>query len=120
MFDYIIVGAGQAGLSMAYQLTQANANFLILDSAEEIGESWLKRWDSLKLFTPTEFNHLPGMPFPAAKGHYPDKYDVANYFKSYVEKFKLPVKLGEKVLKVVKSNDVFDVKCLDHSYQCSK
>ena len=120
MFDYIIVGAGQAGLSMAYHLTQANANFLMLDSAEEIGVSWLKRWDSLKLFTPTEFNHLPGMSFPAAKGHYPDKYDVANYFKSYVENFKFPIKLGEKVLKVVQSNDVFDVQCLEHSYQCKQ
>jgi len=120
MFDYIIVGAGQAGLAMAYQLKQADANFLILDSAKEIGASWLKRWDSLKLFTPTEFNHLPGMPFPAAKGHYPDKYDVANYFKSYVEQFKLPVKLGQKVLKVAKSNNSFDVQCLQQSYQCKQ
>jgi putative flavoprotein involved in K+ transport len=120
MFDYIIVGAGQAGLAMAYQLKLANADFLILDSAEEVGASWLKRWDSLKLFTPTEFNHLPGMPFPAIKGHYPDKHDVANYFKSYVKEFKLPVKLGEKVLKVAKSNNTFDVQCLQESYQCKQ
>ena len=120
MFDYIIVGAGQAGLAMAYQLKQANATFIMLDSANEIGESWLQRWDSLKLFTPTEFNHLPGMPFPAIKGHYPDKYDVANYFKAYVTLFDLPVKLATKVLKVAKSPHTFTVECAQESYQCKQ
>tara|TARA_R110001583_G_scaffold9997_1_gene46727 strand:- start:466 stop:1563 length:1098 start_codon:yes stop_codon:yes gene_type:complete len=120
MFDYIIVGAGQAGLAMAYQLKQANANFIILDSENEIGASWLKRWDSLKLFTPTEFNHLPGMDFPAAKGHYPDKHDVANYFKAYVKLFELPVKLATKVLKVVKSQHSFLLECAEKSYQCKQ
>jgi len=120
MFDYIIVGAGQAGLAMAYQLKQINANFLMLDSEDEIGASWLKRWDSLKLFTPTEFNHLPGMPFPAAKGHYPDKFDVANYFKAYVKLFNLPIKLATKVVKVVKSTHGFEVKCASQSYHCQQ
>lgn len=120
MFDYIIIGAGQSGLAIAYHLKKANANFLILDSEDEIGASWLKRWDSLKLFTPTEFNHLPGMPFPAAQGHYPDKYDVANYFKSYVRRLKLPIKLGNRVLKLAKSNETFEVQCQQHAYQCKQ
>jgi putative flavoprotein involved in K+ transport len=120
MFDYIIVGAGQAGLAMAYQLKQVNANFLMLDSEDEIGASWLKRWDSLKLFTPTEFNNLPGMAFPADEGHYPDKYDVANYFKAYVQQFELPVKLGSKVLKVLKSKEAFEVQCAQKTYQCKQ
>lgn len=120
MFDYIIIGAGQAGLAMAYQLKQTKENFLVLDSEDEIGASWLKRWDSLKLFTPTEFNHLPGMPFPAQDGYYPDKYDVANYFKSYVTHFELPIELEKRVLKVVKTKDVFDVHCQHQSYQCKQ
>lgn len=120
MFDYIIIGAGQAGLAMAYQLKQANAHFIVLDSEDEIGASWLSRWDSLKLFTPTEFNHLPGMPFPAAKGHYPDKHDVANYFKAYVEAFELPVKLKSQVDKVTKIDDLFTLQCSDKHYQCKQ
>ncbi len=105
MFDYIIIGAGQAGLSMAYHLKQQNANFIVLDSANEIGASWLSRWDSLKLFTPTEFNHLPGLEFPAPNGEYPDKHDVANYFKSYVKKYDLPIQLQTEVKNVVKKED---------------
>ena len=87
MFDFIIIGAAQAGLAISYYLKESGYQFLILDKEEEIGASWLNRWDSLKLFTPTEFNHLPGMDFPAKKGHYPSKTEVASYFKDYTEKF---------------------------------
>ena len=55
MKDFIIIGAGQAGLSIAFYLNQQKADYLIVDANNEIGAPWLKRWDSLKLFTPSEF-----------------------------------------------------------------
>ncbi|WP_199610405.1 flavin-containing monooxygenase [Flocculibacter collagenilyticus] len=110
-YDYIIIGAGQAGLAMAYHLKQMNANFMMLDAASEIGAAWLKRWDSLTLFTPTEFNHLPGMQFPAADGHYPDKHDVAKYFKQYVRHYDLPITLNTKVHRLQKDQDGFTLSC---------
>ncbi|WP_121667671.1 flavin-containing monooxygenase [Mesonia aquimarina] len=109
MLDFIVVGAAQAGLSIAYQLKKMNKSFLILDKEEEIGASWLNRWDSLTLFTPTQFNHLEGMDFPAPKGHYPDKYEVADYFKKYVEKFNFPVQLNTLVTKIKKEDQHFFV-----------
>ncbi|NBC57404.1 MAG: NAD(P)-binding domain-containing protein [Bacteroidetes bacterium] len=107
MYDFIIVGAAQAGLSMAYELKQMNANYLVLDKEKEIGASWLNRWDSLKLFTPTEFNHLKGLNFPAPKGHYPNKYEVANYFKTYVDTFEIPVQLHTLITKIYKNDGLF-------------
>jgi putative flavoprotein involved in K+ transport len=107
MFDFIIIGAAQAGLAMGYYLKKAGYKFLILDKEEEIGSSWLNRWDSLKLFTPTEFNHLPGMDFPAKKGHYPSKTEVANYFKIYAEKFEFPLRLNTLVTSVKKDKSIF-------------
>lgn len=62
-YDYIVIGAGQAGLSIAYYLKQAGFNFLVLDNSDKIGASWLKRWDSLTLFTPSQYNNLPGLTF---------------------------------------------------------
>jgi len=109
MYDFIVIGGGQAGLSMGYQLKKLNRSFLILDKESEVGASWLNRWDSLQLFTPTEFNHLDGLAFPAPKGHYPDKYEVAHYFKSYVDYFDLPIQLNTFVEKVDKNKDVFAV-----------
>ncbi|WP_422090582.1 flavin-containing monooxygenase [Tenacibaculum ovolyticum] len=109
MLDYIIIGGAQAGLSMAYHLKKMDKEFLILDGEKEIGASWLNRWDSLKLFTPTEYNHLPGLKFDAPKGHYPTKFDVSNYFKTYVEKFNIPVQFETLVTSVRKTEKGFQV-----------
>ncbi|WP_289445729.1 NAD(P)-binding protein, partial [Klebsiella pneumoniae] len=62
--DTVIIGGGQAGLAMGYYLSQQKQDFVILDAHGRGGDSWRKRWDSLRLFTPTGFNHLPGMSFP--------------------------------------------------------
>lgn len=107
MLDFIIVGAAQAGLAMGYQLKKMGKDFLIVDKESEIGASWLNRWDSLTLFTPTEFNHLEGMDFPAPKGHYPNKYEVAQYFKNYVEKYQFELKLNTLIEHVKKEDGVF-------------
>nr|WP_321224464.1 NAD(P)/FAD-dependent oxidoreductase [uncultured Psychroserpens sp.] len=110
MKDFIIIGAGQAGLSMAYHLTQLKKDYIIVDANSETGAPWLKRWDSLKLFTPTQFNHLPGLDFPSKKGYYPDKYEVAAYLKSYVAKFKIPILFNQKITALKKEDDHFTLK----------
>ncbi len=107
MLDFIVVGAAQAGLAMAYHLKKKKKDFLVVDKESEIGASWLNRWDSLKLFTPSEFNKLPGMEFPAEKGHYPSRTEVAEYFRKYVEKFDIPVKLNSLIEKIVYEEDHF-------------
>ncbi|MDP2540932.1 potassium transporter Trk [Tenacibaculum discolor] len=109
MLDFVIIGGAQAGLSMAYHLKKMEKSFIVVDGEEEIGASWLNRWDSLKLFTPTEYNHLPGLKFNAPKGHYPSKYEVSDYFKSYVKKFDIPVQLNTLVTSVKKSVKGFHV-----------
>lgn len=110
MFDYIIVGSAQAGLSMAYHLKQMGASFLVVDKETKIGESWLSRWDSLTLFTPTEFNNLEGMEFPAPKGHYPNKYEVAAYFEAYVEQFEIPIQFDTLITSIKKEKGIFTLK----------
>lgn len=109
MLDYVIIGGAQAGLSMAYHLKKMDKKFIVLDGEEEIGASWMNRWDSLKLFTPTEYNHLPGFKFDAPKGHYPSKVEVGNYFKQYVKEFDIPVQLNTLVTSVRKTEEGFYV-----------
>ena len=109
MLDYVVIGGAQAGLSMAYHLKTMSKKFIVVDGENEIGASWLNRWDSLKLFTPTEYNHLPGLKFDAPKGHYPTKVEVANYFKLYVKKFQIPVQLNTLVTSVRKTKEGFFV-----------
>jgi len=109
MLDYVVIGGAQAGLSIAYHLKTMDKKFIVLDGENEIGASWLNRWDSLRLFTPTEYNHLPGLKFDAQKGHYPSKVEVANYFKLYVDEFQIPVQLNTLVTSVRKTDKGFFV-----------
>lgn len=117
MKDFIIIGAGQAGLSMAYYLKKQNQDFLIVDANSEAGEPWLKRWDSLKLFTPSEFNNLPGFPFPHKKGHYASKYEVADYLKAFVSKFDIPIAFNQKIVNLKKEGDHFTIKSKDETFK---
>ena len=98
MLDFVIIGAAQAGLSIAYHLNKMNKTYLVVDGGNEIGSSWLSRWDSLKLFTPTEYNHLPGLKIDTPKGYYPNKYEVAGYFKNMLKNLKLQYNITRLLL----------------------
>jgi putative flavoprotein involved in K+ transport len=95
--DVLVIGAGQAGLAVGHHLAQHGLRFLLVDAAPELGHSWRNRWDSLRLFTPAEYDGLPGMPFPAARGTYPGKDQVADYLAAYAGRFELPVLLDTRV-----------------------
>ncbi len=60
----IVVGGGQAGLSMAARLQQLGIDTLIVDRHARIGDNWRKRYHSLRLHNEVHVNHLPYMPFP--------------------------------------------------------
>jgi putative flavoprotein involved in K+ transport len=93
-FKTVIIGGGQAGLAVGYHLARRDRSFVILDANERIGDSWRKRWDSLRVFTPARYDGLPGWSFPAPGWSYPTKDEVANYLESYAAQFQLPVRTG--------------------------
>jgi putative flavoprotein involved in K+ transport len=106
-FDAVVVGAGQAGLAMGYELARRAQRFVIVDGASELGASWRSRWDSLLLFTPAQYDSLPGMRFPAPPDTYPTKDQVADYLYAYAERFALPVALGRRVTAVSRRDEGF-------------
>jgi putative flavoprotein involved in K+ transport len=103
--DTVVIGGGQAGLAAGYYLAGQKGDFVILDSHERVGDSWRKRWDSLRLFTPASLNRLPGMPFPAAGGYFPTKHEMADYLEAYASHFQLPVELGVWVDELTREDD---------------
>jgi putative flavoprotein involved in K+ transport len=96
-FDVVVIGGGQAGLSVGYHLARTDLRFVILDASERIGDSWRKRWDSLRLFTPAKLDSLEGMPFPAPRNSFPTKDEMGNYLEAYAARFGLPVRSGVRV-----------------------
>lgn len=96
-FDTVIVGGGQAGLSVGYHLARRGLPFVILEARQRLGDVWRERWDSLRLFTPARFDGLAGMPFPAGGHTFPTKDEMADYLESYAARFDLPVRTGVAV-----------------------
>jgi putative flavoprotein involved in K+ transport len=109
----VVIGAGQAGLAMGFHLLPHNREFVILDAGDEVGLSWRRRWDSLRLFTPAGFSHLPGMRFPAERHESPTKDAMANYLRSYAEHFRLPLELGTHVESVRRNGSKWSVTASD-------
>ena len=106
--EVLVIGAGQAGLAVGWHLREQGVrSFLLLDAGPEVGHVWRTRWDSLRLFTPAEYDGLPGMPFPAPTGTYPTKDHVADYLRGYAAAFKLPVCLSTRVTRLSKTGDTF-------------
>ncbi|MFJ8235628.1 flavin-containing monooxygenase [Ureibacillus sp. NPDC094379] len=110
MYDTIVIGAGQAGLSVGYYLKRLNQNFLILDKGKELGESWNNRYDSLVLFTPRMYDSLPGFILEGNPHGFPTKDEIVNYLKSYADHFNFPIQLQAEVVNVQYINEIFTIK----------
>ncbi|HET7304324.1 MAG TPA: FAD-dependent oxidoreductase [Segeticoccus sp.] len=105
--DVLVIGAGQAGLALAWHLSRRHLRHLVVDSAPEVGHVWRSRWDSLTLFSPAQYDGLPGTPFPAPADTYPGKDQVADFLASYAEQHALPVLTGTRVVRLAPHPDGF-------------
>jgi putative flavoprotein involved in K+ transport len=108
-FETVIIGGGQAGLSVGYQLAKRDRPFVILDANERIGDSWRTRWDSLRVFTPALSDGLSGWPFPGSPWSFPTKDELGDYLEAYAKRFDLPVRTGVRVDGVSKQGNRYVV-----------
>ncbi len=111
--DVIVIGAGQAGLSISYFLQRDGVRHLVLERAR-IGESWrTQRWDSFMLNSPNKLNVLPG---DAYTGDDPDGFSAARSFIAYLEgyahRFGLPVREHSPVMSVERNSRDYHVTAL--------
>jgi len=85
----LVVGGGQAGLSIAARLAQLGVDTLIVDRLPRIGDNWRKRYHALTLHNQVQVNHLPYMQFPPTWPTYIPKDKLAGWFEAYVEALEL-------------------------------
>jgi putative flavoprotein involved in K+ transport len=114
--DVVVIGGGQAGLSVGYHLKQRGIDHVILDAASRVGDVWRQRWDSLRLFTPAKFDGLDGYRFPADKDTFPTKDQMAEYLESYAADMHLPVHLNARVDRLRKVDGRFRIETSRGAY----
>lgn len=111
-YSVVIVGGGQAGLSMSYCLRERGFDHIIFEK-NRIAESWRsKRWDSFCLVTPNWQCLLPGFPYNGDDPQgFMQKEDIVQYIEAYVKSFNPPIKEGVEVSSVRKSSsaDYFEL-----------
>lgn len=90
-YDVVVIGGGQAGLSMGFYLRRAGLSYAVLDAQKTAGGAWLHGWNSLRLFSPAQWSSLPGWLFPGKPDRYPTRDKVVSYLEQYEERYNLPI-----------------------------
>ena len=96
----VIIGGGQAGLSVSRELAQAGVTHVVLER-DRVGQSWRGRWDSFCLVTPNWSVQLPGHPYdgPDPDGFMP-RDQLVGYLEDYATAIDAPVREGVEVSSV--------------------
>src|SRR5690349_10002203 len=116
--ETVVIGAGQAGLAVGHHLQRRDRPFVILDAASRVGDNWRRQWDTLALYSPAQYDSLPGLPFPAPKWTFPGKDQVGDYLESYARHFELPVVLETRVEKLEREGEGYVVTTDRGRYRC--
>lgn len=100
-FEVVVVGGGQAGLSVSYLLRERGVSHVVLE-AKRIAHAWRnERWDSFCLVTPNWQCQLPGHPYAGDDPHgFMVKDEIVEYVESYARRYQLPVREGVRVTRV--------------------
>lgn len=106
-YEVIVVGGGQAGLSMSHFLTQHKMSHVVLEK-NTIAHSWkTQRWDSFCLVTPNWQCRLPEFPYT---GPEPDGFmlrdEIVDYVEAFARQINAPVRDGVNVKRLSKSGGV--------------
>jgi putative flavoprotein involved in K+ transport len=116
--ETVIVGGGQAGLSISHFLQQEHREHLILEKSSRPGNAWAeKRWDSFTLVTPNWSFRLPGAEY---QGDDPDGFmprdEVVRQFEDYAKSQNLPIHFEEEVISISPDGHNYTISTRDAIY----
>lgn len=104
--ETLIIGGGQAGLSMSEQLSKRGRPHLVLER-HRIGESWRsQRWDGLHANGPAWHDRLPLFPIPGVDPNgFATRDQMVDYFVAYAERIEAPIRSGVEVTALHRTTD---------------
>ena len=107
--ETVIIGGGQAGLSLSYYLNRAGREHIVLEKSSQVADAWRnRRWDSFTLITPNWSFRLPGAEYTDSKpdGFMP-KWEIVRRFEQYKLENHMPVSFLTQVTRVEPMVDHF-------------
>ena len=110
-FHTIIIGGGQAGLSVSYHLKLEGRDHIVLEQAAQAANAWRNhRWDSFTLNNPNWQSQLRGAGIP---GKDPDGFlsrdELVSYLEEYIQQNRLPIRYETRVFTVREVADGYAV-----------
>ncbi|CCF22200.1 MULTISPECIES: flavin-containing monooxygenase [Pseudorhizobium] len=106
--NVLVIGAGQAGLAAANELKKAGVDYLLVDAAAAVGDSWRQRYETLTLFTPRSISSLPGLPLPGDTEGYATKDEFAAYLARYAKVGGHRIETGTRISALRRKHGVFE------------
>src|SRR5690606_31111659 len=100
-----VIGGGPGGLAVAYALRSRGLRAVVLERSEQVGASWRRHYDRLRLHTARRQSALPGLPMPRRFGRWVARDDVVRYLEKYAEHHRLEIVTGVEVSRVERSPD---------------
>src|SRR4029453_9938194 len=94
--DTAVIGAGGAGLTVGWHLSELGRSFELFDEHPRVGDSWRGRYRSLRLFTPRRFASLPGLRIDIGRFDYPTGQQMGDYLERYARHVRLPVRTSTR------------------------
>ena len=115
-FSVVVIGGGQAGLSMSSYLSKKGINHIVLEK-NRIAHSWrTQRWDTFCLVTPNWQCQLPEFPYSGSEPHsFMGRDEIVAYIEAFAEKIDAPVHEGVAVTRVSRMGDAFAVETSEGS-----
>ncbi len=102
----IVIGAGQAGLSASFYLTQFGIDHVLLER-KKLGEAWRsQRWDSFRLVLPNWTLNLPGFPYKGSEPNgFLSRLEIVKFLEEFANSFSPPLQEEVEVLELVQLGD---------------
>ena len=100
-----VIGGGPGGLAAAYALRARGVRAVVLERSGQVGASWRRHYDRLRLHTTRRRSALPGLPIPRSFGRWVARDNVVRYLEKYAEHHQLEIITGVEVSRVEPAPD---------------